>query len=146
MGFFLFFVFFYYFWLHWALVAAYGWHVGSSWTRTRTRVPCIGRQIPNHCTTREAPEYIVLICSHPWKVFHSLLVSWQLKHRPFWVMAIVLNIHNPLIPTHCVNQVPLLLVTAVSSRIFFLSLSPKWPSVISFRGSYSNLHSCSKLF
>ena len=30
-------------------------HVGSSQTRARTRVPCIGRQILNHCTTREAP-------------------------------------------------------------------------------------------
>ena len=29
-------------------------HVGSSWTRARTRVPCIGRRILNHCTTREA--------------------------------------------------------------------------------------------
>ena len=29
-------------------------HVGSSQTRARTRVPCIGRQILNHCTTREA--------------------------------------------------------------------------------------------
>ena len=31
-------------------------HVGSSQTRTRTRVPCIGRQILNHCATREAPQ------------------------------------------------------------------------------------------
>ena len=30
-------------------------HVGSSQTRARTRVPCIGRRIPNHCATREAP-------------------------------------------------------------------------------------------
>ena len=30
------------------------WHVGSSQTRARTRVPCIGRQILNHCATREA--------------------------------------------------------------------------------------------
>ena len=30
-------------------------HVGSSQTRAQTSVPCIGRQIPNHCTTREAP-------------------------------------------------------------------------------------------
>ena len=30
------------------------WHVGSSRTRARTRVPCIGRQILNHCATREA--------------------------------------------------------------------------------------------
>ena len=29
-------------------------HVGSSQTRARTRVPCISRQIPNHCATREA--------------------------------------------------------------------------------------------
>ena len=31
-------------------------HAGSSQTRARTRVPCIGRQILNHCTTREAPR------------------------------------------------------------------------------------------
>ena len=30
--------------------------MGSSWTRDRTRVPCIGRQILNHCTTREVPN------------------------------------------------------------------------------------------
>ena len=29
-------------------------HVGSSQTRARTHVPCIGRQTPNHCATREA--------------------------------------------------------------------------------------------
>ena len=32
-------------------------HVGSSQTRARTRVPCIGRQILNHCATREALYY-----------------------------------------------------------------------------------------
>ena len=31
-------------------------HVGSSQTRARSRVPCIGRQILNHCATREAPD------------------------------------------------------------------------------------------
>ena len=31
------------------------WHVGSSRTRDRTCVPCIGRQILNHWTTREVP-------------------------------------------------------------------------------------------
>ena len=29
------------------------WHVGSSRTRARTRVPCIGRRILNHCITRK---------------------------------------------------------------------------------------------
>ena len=32
------------------------WHVGSSWTRAGTRVPCIGRWILNHCATREVPK------------------------------------------------------------------------------------------
>ena len=36
------------------------WHVGSSRTRARTRVPCIGRWILNHCTTKEVPSVIVL--------------------------------------------------------------------------------------
>ena len=31
-------------------------HVGFSRTRARTRVPCIGRQILNHCATREVPQ------------------------------------------------------------------------------------------
>ena len=31
-------------------------HAGSSQTGTRTRVPCIGRQTPNHCAAREAPH------------------------------------------------------------------------------------------
>ena len=34
-------------------------HVGSSQTRARTRVPCIGRQTPNHCATREALIYFL---------------------------------------------------------------------------------------
>ena len=32
-------------------------HVGSSRTRARTCVPCIGRRIPNHCATRGAPGW-----------------------------------------------------------------------------------------
>ena len=34
-------------------------HVGSSRTRARTRVPCIGRRILNHCATREAPSLLL---------------------------------------------------------------------------------------
>ena len=34
--------------------------MGSSRTRARTRVPCIGRQILNHCTTREAQNHTFL--------------------------------------------------------------------------------------
>ena len=32
-------------------------HVGSSLTRARTHVPCIGGRILNHCATREVPEW-----------------------------------------------------------------------------------------
>ena len=42
-------------------------HVGSSQTRARTRVPCIGRQILNHCTTREAPAGGFLTTAPPGK-------------------------------------------------------------------------------
>ena len=38
-------------------------HVGSSQTRARTRVPCIGRQILNRCTTAEAPVWLIFIKS-----------------------------------------------------------------------------------
>ena len=35
-------------------------HVGSPQTRARTRVPCISRQILNHCATREAPFFSLI--------------------------------------------------------------------------------------
>ena len=40
-------------------------HVGSSWTRARTHVPCIGRQILNHCATREVLPLCLLIGDSP---------------------------------------------------------------------------------
>ena len=48
-------------WL-WLVGPVAPWHVGSSQTRARTRVPCIGRQTLNHCATREAPLLTILIC------------------------------------------------------------------------------------
>ena len=43
----------------WHTGLAAPWHVGSSQTRARTRVRCIGRRTPNHCATREAPKAIL---------------------------------------------------------------------------------------
>ena len=37
-------------------------HAGSSQTRARTRVPCISRQILNHCAPREAPMLFLRQC------------------------------------------------------------------------------------
>ena len=55
-------------------------HVGSSQTRARTRVPCIGRQTLNHCATREAPTYILFQI-----LFHSIecLLSLSSMHIRF---------------------------------------------------------------
>ena len=36
-------------------------HVGSSWTRAQTHVPCIGRQILNHCAAREVPQRLLFL-------------------------------------------------------------------------------------
>ena len=40
------------------------WHVKSSRTRDQTCVPCIGKQILSHCSTREVPK---LLNSYVWK-------------------------------------------------------------------------------
>ena len=45
-------------------------HVGSSQTRARTRVPCIGRQILNHCATREALFASILL-----RIFAFMFIS-----------------------------------------------------------------------
>ena len=47
----------------------------SSQTRARTRVPCIGRQILNHCATREAPSFTFLIVSFEAEQFFILMKS-----------------------------------------------------------------------
>ena len=49
-------------------------HVGSSQTRARTRVPCISRQTPNHCATREAQSY------HFW-----CLITYQITQLEIWL-------------------------------------------------------------
>ena len=56
-------------------------HVGSSQTRAQTRVPCIGRQILNHCTTREALYYLLNV-SRPCP--SSLQPRLCLSPHPAW--------------------------------------------------------------
>ena len=47
-------------------------HVGSSQTRARTRVPCIGRQILNHCATREALDpFLIGVLKSPTMIADS---------------------------------------------------------------------------
>ena len=54
-------------------------HVGSSWTRTRTHIPCTGRRILNHCTTREALGRVILA------VVFSLSSFEICPATPFWL-------------------------------------------------------------
>ena len=72
-------------------------HVGSSQTRVRTRVPCIGRRILNHCATREAP-YVFLCLKNTWNIRQqNLTVTGNNIHLllHFFLNHIVLkmNIH-----------------------------------------------------
>ena len=58
-------------------------HVEHSWTGDRTRVCCIGRQILNHCATREVLEVFFVLSlyvyfSLPSQVYTALLGSWLL--------------------------------------------------------------------
>ena len=54
-------------------------HVGSSQTRARTCVPCVGRQILNHCATREALliGFIFIIVSGVLPVWPSTFLHLQ---------------------------------------------------------------------
>ena len=40
-------------------------HVGSSRARDQTHVPCVGKWILNHCTTREVPTQILTLENNP---------------------------------------------------------------------------------
>ena len=50
-------------------------HVESSWTRDWTHVPCIGRRILIHCTSREVPTLYDFNTGHPVPALWALLCS-----------------------------------------------------------------------
>ena len=64
-------------------------HVGSSQTRAQTRVPCIGRQIPNHCATREA--YLVFCLN---KLLKFLICLCLCFNSSLTLNSIDQKIHN----------------------------------------------------
>ena len=53
-------------------------HVGSSHTRARTCVPCIGRQILNHCATREAHATNFLTSTGRRQHYEKVKMCWLL--------------------------------------------------------------------
>ena len=62
-------------------------HVGSSQTRARTCVPCIGRQILNHCATREAPHIYFCIFTYLFILNFSFLFFF------FYLFLAALGLH-----------------------------------------------------
>ena len=48
-------------------VGCISFSTGSSWPRDRTRISCIGRQIPYHWVTREAPSATLKITKPIWE-------------------------------------------------------------------------------
>ena len=59
------------------------WHMGSSWTRDGTCVPCIGRWILNHCATREVPNYTLWwVCFMVYKLYiNKIIKKYQGGHQ-----------------------------------------------------------------
>ena len=57
-------------------------HVGSSWTRDRTRVPCMGRMIPSHWTTMEVWKHILSSCLFKFLCLHD--IRWSSHLSWFW--------------------------------------------------------------
>ena len=72
-------------------------HVGSSQTRARTRVPRIGRQILNHCATREAQSVFLYSTSIPWILIlrWSSLRCWSNKQVGVLPRLVLQLIPNP---------------------------------------------------
>ena len=61
-------------------------HVGSSQARARTCVPCIGRRILNHCTTREVPHTDLSMLNHPCDPGMNPTWSWCMTFfMYFWI-------------------------------------------------------------
>ena len=63
------------------------WHVASSQTRDQTRVPCMGRWILNHWTTREVPGWVLIEASRVAKA-GLLEYMWLMTVTGVWASLI----------------------------------------------------------
>ena len=117
----------------WRTGLAAPWHVGSSWTRARTHVPCIGRQILNHCTTREVPmlSYLQFLFYTLWSCLLDLAFKKYLsffcihkkentgKTNCFKIFLSCLHIQSPSLRNPCLTQSP---VTAYSLNVILCTI------------------------
>ena len=75
-------------------------HVGSSRTRARTRVPCIGRWILNHCATREVPKDQTLnVAYNPHSLTSPASVSLSLS-TPCFLSHLSRSVCGSLLPSY----------------------------------------------
>ena len=107
-------------------------HVGSSPTRARTRVPCISRQILNHCATREAQNgFLDPVFSHsrqhlaaqtsPDLVASTFLSACVASSQPRNALKLLFQV-NPLLSRVCCNYRPISLSTSPKRSLCFFSL------------------------
>ena len=126
-------------------------HVGSSPIRDKTWVPCLGRLIFNHETTREALKAIFLnyfafvvaqSLSHVWLFAPPWTVARQasLSSTISWSLLRFLPIESVMISNHIIICCPLLSPSVFPSlRVFSseLALRIRWPKYWSFSFSVS---------
>ncbi|KAJ8785880.1 hypothetical protein J1605_006840 [Eschrichtius robustus] len=71
-------------------------HVGSSRTRARTHVPCIGRQILNQCATKKVPLTVVFLriirVEHCHEAAVSIYCSMRHQSLGHWALVSVLSL------------------------------------------------------
>ena len=101
--------------LSWSTVAIDQRPLGSSWTRDRTGVPCIAKQILNHWTTKEALFGLFNLCSslHP-----SLLVSFVSSWFSFGSLD-----------TNSVKCINLIILSIMSSVLYYAICISIWASL-----------------
>ena len=117
-------------------------HVGSSQTRAQTRVPCIGRQILNHCATREAPGLFLLLlllscmsCLYIFKINPLLVTSFANIFSLSLGYLFILFMVSFAVPK---------LISLVRSRLFiffwlcWVFVSVRGPSPVAASGSHSS--------
>ena len=103
------------------------WHVGSSQTRARTRVPCIGRQILNHCATREAhPSYYFgRVCVHlkDSMIMYKILGSASLPIQPInWFFHSPTRLRICWDHPDCKHSVPSSNLCQITSSLFVVNI------------------------
>ena len=67
------------------------WHVGSSQTRAQTRIPHIGRQILNHCATREVRASFHVPVGHLYVFFGKMSVQVFCPFFDWVVVSLLLS-------------------------------------------------------